>query len=278
MDQPAQHLATSRVSGNMPGTLLVDSDGPAVTRRVYGRVLPAALVCDHASAAIPAALGNLGLPREHRLRHIAWDIGAARLADRMAQRLRLPLVLSGYSRLVIDCNRRLDDPGSILSVSDAVSIPGNQAMTEADREARASEVFKPYHEAIELELRDCARLAEAPALIAVHSFTECYGGKDRPWHCGVLWDRDPRLAQPMLQALRAEPALVVGDNEPYSGRHPADYTIDVHAERRGWPHLCLEIRQDLLQTEEGIDEWAARLCAALAPLLADEKLYRTADC
>jgi predicted N-formylglutamate amidohydrolase len=183
-------------------------------------------------------------------------------------------VLAGYSRLVVDCNRHLEDPSSIVAESDGILVPGNRGLSAAQREARARAVFWPYHRAIDQALEDIRSARGVPALIAVHSFTPKMHGKVRPWHCGILWDRDPRLAVPLMEALRRETGLVVGDNEPYSGRHPADYTVDVHAENRGWPHVCIEVRQDLIASAKGAAEWAERLERALVPLLSDAGLYR----
>ncbi|MCS6948341.1 MAG: N-formylglutamate amidohydrolase [Steroidobacteraceae bacterium] len=236
---------------------------------------PALIVCDHASNKIPAPLGHLGLPRTDLERHIAWDIGAAALALSLAQRLQLPCVQSGYSRLVIDCNRSLDDPSSILTHSDGTDIPGNRNLSDAERQLRAALIFEPYHAAIEREMtRLAAGGAVTPALIAVHSFTPVLAGRERPWHCGVLWDTDGRIALPLLAALRRDPNLQVGDNEPYSGRHPSDYTVAVHAERFGRPHVCIEVRQDLLLDDAGVDGWSQRLAEALAAVLSDDSLYR----
>jgi predicted N-formylglutamate amidohydrolase len=266
--------------------MLGPDDPPAFECRRHGARWPAVIACDHASRAVPRALGNLGLSEAQISRHIGWDIGAAALADALARRLELPVVLSGYSRLVIDCNRRLDDPTSIVLDSDGDIIPGNAGLTDAGRAARARWIFEPYHAALAAELRgaqascppafdaELKPLHAGPALIAVHSFTDVFGGRARPWHCGILWDRDPRLALPLLAALREEPGLVVGDNEPYSGRHPADYTVDTHAERHGLPHVCIEVRQDLLATAVGIEAWAERLARPLAAQLADPALYR----
>lgn len=238
---------------------------------------PAVLVCDHASNAVPARLASLGVGEAVLARHVAWDIGAAPLAARLATLLELPCVSAGYSRLVVDCNRDPRSAASMLAVSDGDRIAGNEGLDEGARAARIREIFDPYHAAIEQELAVAARHApapaHAPALIAVHSFTPVMQGRARPWHCGILWDADPRLPQALLAALRAEPGLVVGDNEPYSGRDPADYTVSRHAASRGWPHVCLEIRQDLLTDGQGVAEWAERLARILAPLLDDPALY-----
>lgn len=255
--------------------MLGPQDPPPFERAVFGRRYPALVVCDHASCVVPASLGDLGLPEQARRRHIGWDIGAAALADALARRLGLPRVSAGYSRLVIDCNRALTDPTSIVERSDGDLVPGNLGLAAAQRAQRAREIFEPYHDAVDrtlLELRSDG--VEAPALVSVHSFTPVMRGQARRWHCGVLWDRDPRIAQPLIEALRAEPGLVVGDNEPYSGRDPADYTIDRHAESRGWPHVCLEVRQDLLESAAGVAEWSERLARLLDPLLARPTLYR----
>lgn len=232
---------------------------------------PVLLVCDHASRRIPAALAGLGLPEELLAGHIAWDIGAAALALALGERLRLPVLLNNWSRLVIDCNRALDDPTLIAEESGGIPVPGNQDLPAADRAARIAQIHAPYHAAV------AARLArfgcEAPAIIAIHSFTPQLGAESRPWHLGVLWDKDPRISAPLLAALQAMPALVVGDNEPYSGRHPADYTMDHHGEAGGLPHVSIELRQDLLQHPEGVSLWSRLLADALTPILNDPALY-----
>ena len=248
-------------------------DGPPFLLNLRPAQHPALVVCDHASNAVPTCLAGLGLTNEALAQHIAWDIGAAALALRLAALLGISAVRTGYSRLVVDCNRHLTDPSSMVAVSDGVAIPGNENLNDAQRAWRHSALFEPYHLAIEQQLSLLAAAGRAPALIAVHSFTPVMNGFARPWQCGVLWDRDDRLARPLLAALRAESGLVVGDNQPYSGQHPADYTIDVHAERRRWPAVCVEVRQDQLLTSVGVEAWAQRLAQALAPLLADEKLY-----
>ncbi len=264
--------AGARLTDVLPA-LLGPGDPPPYERLSVGQRFPAVLACDHASRVVPNSLGSLGLGPSQLVRHIAWDIGAAELARRLAVQLQIPLILAGFSRLVIDCNRQLHDATSIVAISDGDVVPGNLELSPDHRRQRAEEIFEPYHRALAGELAEAAQQAPAPALIAIHSFTDRMGGLVRPWHCGVLWDRDPRLALPLLERLREEPGLVVGDNEPYSGRHPADYTIDTHAESRGWPHVCIEVRQDLLQGDTGVEGWARRLAHCLEPLLADEALY-----
>lgn len=247
---------------------------PLLRRVAATGTLPVQLVCDHASNRIPDRLKQLGLSADDLARHIAWDIGALELSERLADRLGLGLVAAGFSRLVIDCNRHLDDVSSIVERSDGTLVPGNHQLTAADREWRVRQIFDPYHAAIEQEIGRLERQAVAPALIAIHSFTPVMGGMTRPWQCGILWDRDPRIAEPLMAALRRIDGLTVGDNQPYSGQHPADYTIERHAELHGRPHVCIEIRQDQLLTAAGQTLWCDRLAAALGPILGDRSLYR----
>jgi predicted N-formylglutamate amidohydrolase len=254
--------------------LLAADEPPAFERFELGHRFPVVVACDHASRRIPRALGQLGLPQAAMQRHIAWDIGAAEVARALARRLEVTAVLANYSRLVIDCNRHIQDSTSIVGESDGQLVPGNASLTPAARELRARACFWPYHEALEAALQALCNGPRVPALIAIHSFTPAMDGRDRPWHCGVLWDQDPRIAVPLIEALRSVAGLVVGDNEPYSGRHPADYTIDQHAESRGWPHVCIEIRQDLITETEGAHSWADRLARMLEPVLGDPGLYR----
>ncbi|MCG8433005.1 MAG: N-formylglutamate amidohydrolase [Gammaproteobacteria bacterium] len=235
------------------------------------------ITCDHASRSIPEALSGMGLDSAALDKHIAWDIGAGAVSRGLAGALRAKAVLAGYSRLVIDCNRSLSDPSSILEVSDEIVVPGNRGLAEHERRARQQAVFYPYHKAISGLIHDFQGRGIAPALISVHSFTPYLQGEMRPWHVGVLWDKDGRLPQPLLAALRTRSDLVVGDNLPYSGKHPSDYTIDHHAEAAGLPHVSLEIRQDLLESPEGVETWVKLLSEVLSPILADESLYTAAE-
>lgn len=248
----------------MTRTLLTSSDPPAVERIEFDGSSSLLLVCDHASRAIPERLSNLGLTPAALVQHIAWDIGAADLTRALATRLRVNAVLSGFSRLVIDCNRHLHDPTSMAAQSDGHVIAGNLAIDSSGRQARVEELFTPYHTAVAASLNAIAARPSTPILVAVHSFTPVMRGFRRPWHCGILWDRDARLARPFIDALRARGDIVVGDNEPYSGREPAGYTVDVHAAANHWPHVAIEVRQDLIDTPAGVSWWADVLARALS--------------
>ena len=231
------------------------------------------LVCDHASNRIPAPLQNLGLDELALGRHIACDIGAGEVTERLSAQLDAPAVLASYSRLVVDCNRGLNDPTSILAVSDGEFIPGNQGLDEAQKAERARQFFHPYHDAINRRLESFARRGIVPAFVAIHSFTPIFKNVRRPWQIGVLWDTDPRIPVPLMHALRAQ-GITVGDNEPYSGKAPADHTVDHHAEGGGLPHVSIEIRQDLVDHADGVARWARILGDTLAQILDDERLYR----
>ena len=233
-----------------------------------------AILCDHASNRVPAALDHLGLPPAELERHIAWDIGAAAITRRLAAHFDAPAVLAGYSRLVIDCNRRLEDAQSILAASDGTPIPGNRDLAERDAAARVEACFEPYHRACADVLDRVEARGEVPPVVMMHSFTPDLNGTRRPWHAGVLWDReDGRMALPLLRALRARDGLLVGDNEPYDGASPHGYTMPAHAARHGRANVQIEVRQDLVADEPGIERWSGILIEALAGVLADPSLY-----
>jgi predicted N-formylglutamate amidohydrolase len=258
-----------------PASLLT-ADEPSPFETVAGGPRPIVLVCDHASNAVPARLDGLGLDERHRLDHIAWDIGAAAVARRLADWFCATAVLGGYSRLVVDLNRALRDPSAFPEISDGVLVPGNLALGAAGKAQRTRELYAPYHAAVGRVLDAATTPDEAPVLLAIHSFTPRQSGIERPWHVGVLWDKDPRLPLRLLAKLRHDRDVVVGDNEPYSGRHPADYTIDHHAEGRGIAHVGIEIRQDLIRDDAGQARWAERLADALRDVLDDSAMYRHA--
>ncbi len=256
-----------------PHGLLGPGDGPAVTVQNENSPLPIVLVCDHASNAIPRALNNLGLgPRELQL-HIALDIGAATVTRLVADELNLCAVYCGYSRLVVDVNRYLADPSSFNETSDGVVVPGNQQLSEQAKAQRVDEIRSPYHAAIEQALTARSGPSKTCGIVAIHSFTPYMEGFARPWHVGVLWDQDPRFADPLLAHFRADSHMCVGDNQPYSGRHPADYTVDHHGERQGRPCVSLEIRQDLLLDNDAQALWAERVADGLRDLLKQPELF-----
>jgi predicted N-formylglutamate amidohydrolase len=239
-----------------------DEPLPVKVERVEGRSA-FFLACDHASNVIPRRLGTLQLELEHLERHIAWDIGAAVVARKLSERLDATLVLQGYSRLVIDCNRSPEVPSSIPILSEHTAIPGNESIHPAHAEARAREIFHPYHDRIMAELEARKAAARDTVLVAVHSFTPVFKGRSRPWHIGILYNRDARLARILLELLAEQTDLCVGDNEPYSISDETDYTIPVHGERRGIPHVEIEIRQDLIGHQTGQEEWTERLADLL---------------
>ncbi len=232
---------------------------------------PFFIICDHAGRLIPRLLGSLGLPARELERHIAWDIGAGGVARRLGAALGAHTVWQRYSRLVIDCNRPLDAPDSIARRSEQTVIPGNQDVSPAEAERRARAIFHPYHDEIRTALDRRRDAGRATVLVALHSFTPVFLEVPRPWHVGVLYNRDPRLARPLLQALRGEGDLVVGDNQPYAVGDLTDYSVVQHGERRGIPHVELEIRQDLIADEPGQEAWARRL-ARLLPLVVSGTL------
>ena len=249
---------------------LLGSEDPApfTVHKPHGSS-PFVLVADHAGQQVPRKLGGLGLPQEELDRHIGWDIGIAGVTERLAGLLDAFSILQTYSRLVIDCNRPLDSASSIVSSSDGTVVPGNQDLQEPQRIARALEIFAPYHARITQELDLRSLQPQPPVLVAMHSFTPVFAGEARPWHVGVLYHRDTRLAHALLAALNAEPDLVVGDNQPYSNSDGSDFAVPVHGEQRGLLHVELEIRQDLIADAQGQAQWAQRLARILPAVLAD---------
>lgn len=228
------------------------------------------LVCDHATNAVPQRLADLGLAPAQRAAHIAWDPGAAAVTRLLAEAMDAPAVLSGYSRLVVDCNRAPDDPTAMPLISDSVIVPGNRDLGESARAARIGACHAPYHRAIGRQLDAMLALHPVVALFSVHSFTPSMrDGSERPWDAGVLWTEDGRIPIPLMAALRAEPGLLVGDNEPYSAHDRFGFTIETHAEPRHLPNALLEIRQDHLAAEDGPRRWAALTARTLDPILRD---------
>lgn len=249
---------------------LLAPDEPAAFRVEHrlGRS-PFLLICDHAGARVPRRLDALGLTADDLRRHIALDIGIAAVSAKLAARLDAFLILQPYSRLVIDCNRPVGSPQSIVAESDGTRIPGNELLSAVEIRAREREVFQPYHGRIRAEL-DLRQAQQRPTvLIAMHSFTPSLRQQARPWHAGLLYNRDARLAQALLRVLGGESGLLVGDNQPYSASDSTDYAIPVYGEQRGLLHVGIELRQDLIAEEAWQDEWAERLARALPLAVAE---------
>jgi len=237
-----------------PQLLLADESGPFQVLNPLAE-LPILLVCDHASCRFPKSLGDMGLDPFARRCHLAVDIGAGPLTERLAASLGVTAVLAQYSRLVVDCNRELMDPGAFLQFGDGILVPGNRNLHQAEKDLRARVLYGPYHEAVDKQVQRLRSAGPAPSFIAIHSFTPVMNGEARPWEMGVLWDTDTRLRDIFLEDFTAA-GYFVGDNEPYSGKAPQDFTIDHHAEEIGLPHIGIEIRQDLIDDEKGVDEVA----------------------
>lgn len=256
------------------GPPLIGPDDPPPFEIFNARgTAPLLLVCDHASRRIPQSMNRLGLPPRALDLHIAYDIGAAELTRLLADRLNAPAVLAGYSRLLIDCNRQPGDPQSIPEVSDGVIIPGNQSLGEAEQAARAEAFHWPYHHAIDKTFAHLRRIGPEPLLFSIHTFTPSMGGEDRFWDVGVLWNRDPRLAVPLISMLREHERFHVGDNEPYSGKDIA-YTINLHAGSAGLANAAIEVRQDHCEKRAELERWAEIIAAALGTLLAMDHVHK----
>ena len=242
--------------------LSADEPHPVLDYNPSGRS-PFFIACDHYGRLSPRDLGDLGVREADWQRHIAWDIGIAGVATRLADALDAHLVAQRYSRLVIDCNRPPHAASSIPVISEATHVLGNEALSAPARALRQRAIFAPYHARLAEALDHRQAAKQRTFLLALHSFTPVYHGIARPWHIGTLYQHDTRLPHRLLAALCKEPGLVVGDNEPYAVHEDTDYTIPVHGGRRGLVHTGIEIRQDLIADEAGQSAWAARLAGVL---------------
>src|SRR5215471_4975364 len=246
-------------------SLLLDrEDVPPVHEFNAAGASPFLLTCDHYGRLLPKRLGGLGLPERELVRHIAWDIGIAGVAERLATLCDAHLIVQRYSRLLIDCNRPPGAVSAIPRLSEATVIPGNQRLSRGAVEMRRREIFDPYHHRIDAIIDQRLNERRPTVLVALHSFTPVYAGVSRAWHIGTLYHRDSTLPPLLLKALRAEGDLVVGDNEPYAVSDLTDYTIPVHGEARGLINSGIEIRQDLIADQSGQRQWAERLARVLS--------------
>ena len=237
------------------------------------------LLCDHAANAFPPGYGTLGLGPDQLARHIAYDIGAAAITRRLAATLGAPAVLTKFSRLLIDPNRGADDPTLVMRLSDGAIVPGNARIDAAEIARRRQLYWGPYRAAIAQTIDAMLATRAAPAIISIHSFTPLWRAAARPWKVGVLWDVDPRLPAPLLQALALEDDLArheIGDNEPYDGALAGD-TIDDIATARGLANALIEVRQDLIADQDGDEAWAERLARIIQPILSRPEMREAAD-
>ena len=244
-----------RILGRMNSLLSVGEPSPFYVLNAVSET-PILLVCDHASCRFPESLGDMGLDPFARRCHLAIDIGAGSLTECLSDSLGVTAVLAQYSRLVIDCNRKLLDPGAFLEFGDGIVVPGNRNLGQADKEIRAEAIYWPYHNAIEQQINRLKSVGPPPIFISMHSFTPVLNGETRPWQVGILWDTDQRLSDVFIEGFRAA-GFETGDNEPYSGKAPQDFTVDHHAESISLPHVGIEIRQDLIDDVAGIESIAA---------------------
>ena len=234
------------------------------------------VICDHATNLIPRSYGTLGMPDDQMERHIGYDIGAAGITTRLCERLGAPGVLANYSRLLIDPNRGEDDPTLVMRLSDGAVVPGNANIDSAEIERRRVLYYEPYHAAIDAAIDAGLETGRIPVILSIHTFTHNWRGRSRPWEAGILWDKDPRLALPLIEGLSRETGLTIGDNQPYTGKLKND-CLNKHGTKRGLAHAVVEVRQDLLRDAGGQEEWGDRLARALVPLLeapdAADKLH-----
>ncbi|HEY0185042.1 MAG TPA: N-formylglutamate amidohydrolase, partial [Rhodopila sp.] len=229
--------------------LLTAEDPPPVRVLREAATSDIFLTADHAGRMIPKALGDLGVSEAERQRHIAWDIGIAEVTERLSALLDATAVLQTYSRLVIDCNRDPSWPSAMPEVSEYTPIPGNRNLTEQARSDRVAAIFTPYHDRIRAMLD--ARAQRRTVLVAMHSFTPSFKGESRAMQVGMLYNKDPRLARILLDLLQREGDLIVGDNAPYAITEDSDYSVPTHGEKRGLPHIEIEIRKDLIAAADG---------------------------
>lgn len=247
---------------------LFDSTDPAPVELFNPEgAAPILLLCDHAGKRVPAHLDNLGLDEAVLSRHIGWDIGAAECTRYLARALDAPAVMGVYSRLLIDPNRELADPTLICQISDGVVVPANAGLTPEDRAERIELVHRGYHRAVDAAIEGFLARGIAPAVISVHSCTPVLRGQERPWHIGVLWAHDGRIAKPLIGTLARDPDLCIGDNEPYDMQNAHGFTLEHHAIPRGLAHVLIEFRQDLIDTTAGAHRWSEVLLDGLRPAL-----------
>jgi predicted N-formylglutamate amidohydrolase len=243
----------------MGALLQQGEESPFIAVNAQGRS-PFVLICEHASNTMPKALGTLGLPESELTRHIAWDIGAENVGRLLSRLIDAPLLLQRYSRLAYDCNRPPESPDSIPEVSELTAIPGNRKLSAEDRLARAREIYRPFHDGVSELLDRRAAGGQTSLLVSIHSFTPVYKGKPRSVELGILHDRDTTLSSKLIKSF---PNIDARLNEPYGPKDGVLHTLNLHGFTRGLQHAMIEIRNDLVATDRGQDEWAQRLSVPL---------------
>lgn len=243
----------------MGDALLAGEEGPAILLNEQGRSAYV-LICEHASNRLPKALGSLGLAAADLQRHIAWDIGAERVARLLSKLIDAPLVLQRYSRLAYDCNRPPESPEAMPAVSEVTNIPGNMNLSAENRLARIQEIYRPFHGAVSGVLDGRAARGQKSVVVSIHSFTPVYKGKTRAVELGILHDRDASFSSLLVKKF---PKVDARLNEPYGPKDGVLHTLTLHAAPRGLKHAMIEIRNDLISSERGQQGWAQRLSVPL---------------
>ena len=243
----------------MGALLQQGEESPFIAVNEQGRS-PFVLICEHASNVLPKALGTLGLPESELTRHIAWDIGAEKVGRLLSRLMDAPLLLQRYSRLAYDCNRPPESPDSIPEMSELTAIPGNKKLSAEGRLARAREIYRPFHDGVSAVLDRRAAGGQQSLVVSIHSFTPVYKGKPRSVELGILHGRDTTLSSKLIKSF---PNIDARLNEPYGPKDGVLHTLNLHGFTRGLQHAMIEIRNDLVSTERGQDEWAQRLSVPL---------------
>lgn len=236
---------------------------------------PITLICEHASNHIPAEYACLGLDAAELQRHIAWDIGAAAVTRALSQLLDAPAFLGTYSRLLVDLNRPPGSPTSIVNRSESTDIPGNLALSPAERERRVQHIFKPFHDRIASHLEGRERSGVRNAVVSIHSFTPVYFGDRRPWHAGILFEKASSFAHAVIENLGSDSSFNIGANVPYAVAADEDYALLVHGDAHGYPAILVEIRNDQIADAAGVQEWARRIATAIGAAQASQDLFIT---